>query len=131
MMRDSTFGGRIVSGASVVLETVELSTCPGVGMAGFSCSVALESDRVFLGSTTGDSVLLGCTLGGKAVERGGVSVGMNDTADDLDKIYGDDDEEATVGAQGKLRLRVHDYLLSTAPIRDATFAIPALTDVPS
>jgi cleavage and polyadenylation specificity factor subunit 1 len=138
-LRDSTFirlrfirDGRNVT--DIELETVEISSSPGVGMAGFSCSATLESERIFLGSTTGDSVLLGYTLGSKAVERGGVSVGMNDTVDDLNEIYGEDEEEGIVsisGSQGKLRLRVHDYLMSTAPIRDATFAVPALTDVVS
>jgi hypothetical protein len=58
---------------------------------------------------------------------------MNDTVDDLEAIYGDEDEEeGTVGisgAQGKLRLTIHDYLLSTAPIRDAALGIPAFSDV--
>ena len=136
-LRDSTFvrlrfirDGRNVT--DIELEMVERSTSPGVGMAGFSCSVTLESERIFLGSTTGDSMLLGYTLGSKEVDNGGVSVGMNDTVDDLNEIYGVDEEEGMVaisGSQGKLRLRVHDYLVSTAPIRDATFAVPALTDV--
>jgi hypothetical protein len=101
-------------------------------MAGFSCAVPLESERLFLGSCTGDNVLLGYTSGAGANDSGGVSVGMNDVVDDLDAIYGDDEEEGTVGisgSQGKLRLHVHDYLLSTAPIRDAAFANPAFTDV--
>jgi hypothetical protein len=94
--------------------------------------VSVSQALVVLSPLTGDSILLGYTLGSKAVDRGGVSVGMNDTVDDLDEIYGDDEEEGTVGisgAQGKLRLQVHDYLLSTAPIRDAAFGIPAFTDV--
>jgi cleavage and polyadenylation specificity factor subunit 1 len=136
-LRDSTFirlrfirDGRNVT--DIELENVELSSPHDVGMAGFSCAVTLESERIFLGSTTGDSVLLGYTLGSKAIDRAGVSVGMNDIVDDLDEIYGEDGEEGTVGingTQGKLRLRVHDYLLSTAPIRDATFAVPAFTEV--
>ena len=136
-LRNSTFvrlqfirDGRNVT--DIELETVEIATCPGVGMAGFSCSVTLESERIFLGSTTGDSILLGYMLGSKAVDKGGISVGMNDMVDDLNEIYGDEEEEGLVGissSQGKLRLRVHDYLMSTAPIRDATFAVPALTDV--
>jgi cleavage and polyadenylation specificity factor subunit 1 len=136
-LRDSTFirlrfirDGRNVT--DIELEMAEISTSRGVGMAGFSCSVTLEAERIFLGSTTGDSILFGYSLGSKAVDRGGVNVGMNDTVDDLNEIYGDDEEEGIVGingSQGKLRLRVHDNLMSTAPIRDATFAIPALTDV--
>lgn len=137
-LRDSTFirlrfirDGRSVT--DIEVERVDISAFPGLGMAGFSCAVPLELERVFLGSTTGDSILLGYTSSTKAVDSGGISEGMNDTGDDLDAIYGDDDEEeGTVGIsaqQGKLRLRVHDYLLSTAPIRDATFAIPAFTDV--
>jgi len=136
-LRDATFvrvrfirDGRNVT--DIELESADVSTVPGVGMAGFSCVATLESERIFLGSTTGDSVLLGYTVGSKGIDRGGVSVGMNDTVDDLDEIYGDDEEEGTVGisgTQGKLRLRVDDYLLSTAPIRDATFAVPAFSDV--
>ena len=137
-LRDSTFvrlrfirDGRNVT--DIELERVEISTIPGLGMAGFSCAVPLDSQRVFLGSCTGDSILVGYSSGSSAVDSGGLSVGMNDTADDLDAIYGDDDEdEGTVGisgSQGKLRLRIHDYLQSTAPIRDAAFSIPAFTDV--
>ena len=137
-LRDATFvrlrfirDGRNVT--DIELERVDISTIPGVGMAGFSCAVSLESERVFLGSCTGDSVLVGYTSGAGATDSGGVSVGMNDVVDDLDAIYGDDEEEGTVGisgSQGKLRLHVHDYLLSTAPIRDAAYANPAFTDVP-
>jgi cleavage and polyadenylation specificity factor subunit 1 len=137
-LRDATFvrlrfirDGRNVT--DIELERVDISTIPGVGMAGFSCAVSLESERVFLGSCTGDSVLVGYTSGAGATDSGGVSVGMNDVVDDLDAIYGDDEEEGTVGisgSQGKLRLHVHDYLLSTAPIRDVAYANPAFTDVP-
>lgn len=136
-LRDSSFirlrfikDGRNVT--DIELERVDMPGATGVRMAGFSCGVTMEASRVFLGSSTADSVLLGYTVAGKAVDRGGVSVGMNDTVDDLEDIYGDDEEEGTVaisGAQGKLRLRIHDSLFSTAPIRDATFATPAFSDV--
>jgi cleavage and polyadenylation specificity factor subunit 1 len=136
-LRDSTFirlrfikDGRNVT--DIELEHVEVSGSPEVRTAGFSCAVTMESNRVFLGSATADSVLLGYTVSGKAVDRGGVSVGMNDVVDDLEDIYGEDEEEGTVaisGDQGKLRLRIHDSLFSTAPIRDAAFATPAFSDV--
>ena len=136
-LRDSSFirvrfikDGRNV--IDIELERVDLSSAPGVRMAGFSCAVTLESSRIFFGSSTADSVLLGYTIAGKSADRGGVSVGMNDTVDELEDIYGDDEEEGTVaisGAQGKLRLRIHDSLFSTAPIRDATFGTPAFSDV--
>jgi cleavage and polyadenylation specificity factor subunit 1 len=136
-LRDATFfrlrfirDGRSVT--DMELERLDLSSFPGVGLAGFSCAVSLESQRVFLGSMTADSVLLGYTSSTKTTDTSGVSVGVDDTGDDLDEIYGEEDEEGTVGisgAQGKLRLRVHDYLLSTAPIRDARFATPVFTDV--
>jgi cleavage and polyadenylation specificity factor subunit 1 len=137
-LRDSTFvrlrfikDGRNVT--DIELERVEVSGTPEVRTAGFGCAVTMESSRLFWGSSTADSILLGYTVSGKAVDHGGVSVGMNDTVDDLEDIYGDDEEEGTVaisGNQGKLRLRIHDSLFSTAPIRDATFAAPAFSDVP-
>ena len=136
-LRDGTFArlrfirdGRNVT--DIEVEQADISSLPGVGLAGFSCALPLESDRVFLGSATGDSILLGYNSGNKAVESGGVSIGMNDTGDDLDDIYGEGDEEGTVGisgTQGKLKLRVHDSLMSTAPIRDAVFGAPAFSDV--
>jgi cleavage and polyadenylation specificity factor subunit 1 len=134
-LRDGTFtrlrfirDGRNVT--DIELERADISTIPGVALAGFSCAVPLDATRLFLGSTTGDSVLLGYTSREK-VETG-VSVGMNDTGDDLDEIYGDDEEEGTVGISGsheKLRLHVHDFLTSTAPIRDVNFSIPAFSEV--
>jgi cleavage and polyadenylation specificity factor subunit 1 len=136
-LRDGTFtrlrfirDGRNVT--DIELEKAEIASIPGVGIAGFSCAIPLDSSRVFLGSMTGDSVLFGYSSGVK-VETG-VIVGMNDTGDDLDEIYGDDDEEGTVGISGsheKLRLQVHDFLMSTAPIRDLTFGVPAFSEVPT
>ena len=133
-LRDSAFiqlrflrDGRNVTDISI--DTVHISSIPGIGMAGFSCSVALASERLFFGSVTGDSVLMGYSVRGKAVNVGGVSIGMNDTVDDLDKIYGDEEEDGTIVTNMKLQVRVHDYLRCTAPIRDATFAVPALSDV--
>jgi hypothetical protein len=134
-LRDGTFArlrfirdGRNVT--DIELERAEITKIPGVGIAGFSCAVPLDSSRVFLGSTTADSVLLGYTSGGKTDT--GASIGMNDTVDDLDEIYGDDEEEGTVrigGSHEKIRLQVHDFLMSTAPIRDITFGVPILEDV--
>lgn len=137
-LRDGTFArlrfirdGRNVT--DIEVEQAEVANFPGVGLAGFTCAISLDNERLFLGSKTGDSVLLGYTSGDKSTEAGIVSVGMNDTADDLEAIYGDEDEdEGTVGisgAQGKLALTINDFLLSTAPIRDAAFGIPAFTDV--
>jgi hypothetical protein len=137
-LRDGTFArlrfirdGRNVT--DIEVEQAEVANFPGVGLAGFTCAISLENERLFLGSKTGDSVLLGYTSGDKSTEAGVVSIGMNDTADDLEAIYGDEDEdEGTVGisgAQGKLALTINDFLLSTAPIRDAAFGIPAFTDV--
>lgn len=137
-LRDGTFArlrfirdGRNVT--DIEVEQAELSNLPEVGLAGFTCAVPLDNQRLFVGSRTADSVLLGYTSGDKGLETGGVSVGMNDTVDDLEAIYGDEEEEeGTVGisgAGGKLRLTIHDFLLSTAPIRDAAFGIPAFSDV--
>lgn len=111
------------------IETVDLAKLPEVVISGFSCAAALEGQRVFLGSQTGDSLLLGYTSTGKT-DSTGVKIGMNDTVDDLAGIYGDDDEEGTVTTvQQKLRLQVHDFLLNTAPIRDAILSTPAFSDV--
>jgi len=135
-LRNSTFvqlrfnrDGRNVT--DIQLETLEISRIPEVGIAGFGCAVLLQSERVFLGSTTGDSILVGYTSGAKCQEAGAVTVGMNDTVDDLDDIYGDDENnEAPSGVKGKgkMRLLIHDYLFSTAPIRDAVFAPPSFSE---
>lgn len=113
------------------IEMLEISSLPEVGLAGFSCAVPLESHRAFLGSTTGDSILMGYSPGDKARDSSGVVGGMNDTVDDLEALYGDDRDEIEDSKErkGTLRLQVHNFLMNVAPIRDATFAPPAFTDV--
>jgi cleavage and polyadenylation specificity factor subunit 1 len=122
--------GRSVT--DIDIEKLDLSTIPGVGLAGFSCAVPLASERVFLGSISGDSVLLGYISGTKAIDTSEVRIGMNDTVDDLNDIYGDEDEIAATAAgshKSKIRLRIHDFLQSTAPIRDAILAPPVFSEV--
>jgi len=136
-LRDGTFirikflrDGRNVT--DLDFEVVEYSATQGIGLAGFSCGISLDSERVFLGSGTGDSVLIGHTAR-RTREREGVKVGMNDTLEDLDDLYGDEEEDAGTKVEmggSKLRLTIHDFLLSTAPIRDIAYGIPAYTEVP-
>jgi cleavage and polyadenylation specificity factor subunit 1 len=137
-LRDGSFAkvrfvrdGRNVT--DIEFEMVEFTSLPGVAIAGFSCAAHLNDERIFLGSTTGDSVLLGYTSATKRLPSTGVRIGMNDTVDDLEDIYKDDAEDeqpSRTGGHSKLKLQLHDSFLSTAPIRDAILTPPALADVP-
>jgi len=118
--------GRSVT--EIDIEKVELSKVPNVIIAGYSCAVALEDDRLFFGSQTGDSLLLGYSAQIKR-DTSVVRVGMNDTVDDLAGIYGDEDEDDMLPVtKGKLRIQIHDFLMNTAPIRDAILATPAFSE---
>jgi cleavage and polyadenylation specificity factor subunit 1 len=133
-LRDGTFircrflrDGRNVTDMDI--ERVDLSKIPNAVISGYSCAASLDDERVFFGSQTGDSLLLGYSSQTRR-DASVVKIGMNDTVDDLAGIYGDEDEEASLPAvKGKLRLQIHDFLMNTAPIRDAILATPLFSEV--
>lgn len=128
--------GRTVTGISVKL--VPLESGGGIIPSRISCISKLEKQVFFVGSTTGDSVVVGWTR--KFAQAGKRKARILDPSleyelddldiedvDDEDDLYGDSGAVTTVtnGANGQpkggdIMFRIHDTLLSIAPIRELT-----------
>lgn len=128
--------GRTVTGISVKL--VPLESGGGVIPSRVSCLTKLDKQVMFVGSATSDSFVVGWTR--KHAQTGRKKSRLLDTSleyeiddldleevDDEDDLYGDStalttDASATNGQakDGDIIFRIHDTLLSIAPIRDFT-----------
>ncbi|KAI9163123.1 Protein cft1 [Paramyrothecium foliicola] len=132
--------GRTVSGLSIKLITPE---CGGdVLKSRASCISRLGKNAFFIGSETGDSVVLGWSKKQSQEKRKkpklldpdlGLDVDDLEIEDDEedDDLYGDDSGAVKTaqavngtGKQGEITFRIHDTLLSIAPIRDFTCGEP-------
>lgn len=133
--------GRTVSGISVKIVTAE---CGGnLTKTGASCISKIGKNAIFIGSETGDSIVLGWTRKQSQEKRRKArfdpDLGMD--ADDLDLDDEDDEDDDLYGTEsaaakpaqdangtsksGDLIFRIHDSLLSIAPIKDLTSGQPA------
>ncbi|KOS21575.1 Protein cft1 [Escovopsis weberi] len=137
--------GRTVSGLGVKLVGPESGG--DVIKARPSCLARFGKDSFFVGSEMGDSVVLGCTRKHVQEKRkksrlvdpdlaldAELDLDDDDDDDDDDDLYGNDSAPAkptslaTGGAArpgGDVAFRVHDVLLSLAPIQDLTCGKPA------
>jgi hypothetical protein len=116
-----TIEGRKVFGFSIERAT----TVGDIIVTNPTTFSALGERGVFLGSATGDSKLLTWVRGGRLAAGGKLAVSRGDdkagdTADDLDDIYGDDDEHNGVAGTSdkKLEYGVADELVCYGPIHD-------------
>ncbi|PHH70369.1 hypothetical protein CDD80_6059 [Ophiocordyceps camponoti-rufipedis] len=132
--------GRTVSGISARLVTPESGG--SLVSSQVSCIARLGKNSLFLGSETGDSIVLGW-LRKQSQEKRKKSrlldpdLGLE--ADDLDMdddedddLYGDDTDAAKLSQPingtaklGEMTFRIQDTLLSIAPILDFTCGVPA------
>ncbi|KAH6884552.1 CPSF A subunit region-domain-containing protein [Thelonectria olida] len=129
--------GRTVSGISIRMLAAENGGHLIKSQA--SCTSKLGKTSIFIGSETGDSVVLGWSRKAGQEKRRKAKVIDPDLALDVDDLDLDDDEDddddlygtestaikpshATNGAgkTGELSFRIHDTLLSIAPIQDFT-----------
>lgn len=140
--------GRTVSGLSV--KTVRKEAGGDLLLAGVSCFSRVGRQALFVGSEQADSVVLGWSRKqGQATRRkpradgGADEEYFDDEPDDGDNGEDDDDDDDLYGdgpsvaqpsgldsGSGKggddLSFRIHDRLLSLAPIRDMVFGKPAV-----
>lgn len=128
--------GRTVSGISIKLLAAENGG--NVVKTRASCTSKLGKSSIFVGSETGDSVVLGWSRKQGQEKRRKARVIDPDLALDVDDLEFDDEEDdddlygtesaaikpshATNGVSktGELSFRIHDSLFSIAPIQDVT-----------
>ncbi|TPX19066.1 uncharacterized protein E0L32_011227 [Thyridium curvatum] len=126
--------GRTVSGLNVRLITPE---CGGEILPSGAATISrLGRSAMFVGSETGDSLVVGWTRkqGQTSRRKPRVDETIDEEAeddfldeDDEDDLYGDEpvaktpSGAGTGGTGGELVFRIHDRLISVAPIRDITY----------
>ncbi|KAF4124810.1 cleavage and polyadenylation specificity factor subunit 1 [Geosmithia morbida] len=135
--------GRTVTGISIKMVAAD---CGGhLVRSSASCASKLPGDAVFIGSESNDGIVLGWTRNRSQEKRKKSRIIDNDLAalgvddadlDDVeedDDLYGNDSGTSKPSAQdahgnhksGDLTFRIHDTLLSLAPIYDAACGKPA------
>ncbi|CAK7226945.1 mRNA cleavage and polyadenylation factor subunit [Sporothrix curviconia] len=140
--------GRVVSGVSI--KPVSQEAGGGALLSGVACLSRVGRQALFAGSEDADSVVLGWSRKQSEATRRKPKASdelfdddredgeeMDDDEEDDDDLYGDGpstiqlNASSTSGSSGKnsgdLSFRVHDSLVSIAPIRDMTFGKPPLT----
>ena len=132
--------GRTVSGLGIKLVPAENGG--NLIKTAVSTISRLGKNVFFLGSENGDSVVLGCTRRQTQEKRKRPRLADADLALDVDDLDLEDDEEEDdlygedssapkstqavngISKSGEVILRLHDTLLSLAPIRDVTCGAP-------
>ncbi|CAK7210770.1 mRNA cleavage and polyadenylation factor subunit [Sporothrix eucalyptigena] len=136
--------GRIVSG--VTIKPVSQEAGGEVILSGVASLSKIGRQALFAGSEDADSVVLGWSRKQSETTRRKLKVGddlFEDDQEDGEEIDEEDDDDlygdgpstiqlntSTSGSSGKssgdLSFRIHDQLISIAPIRDMTFGKPPL-----
>ncbi len=139
------FDGRVVSGVSVRMVASDVGG--DILLSGASCLSRVGRQALFAGSEDADSVVFGWSRKQAQTARRKPRAGDEFFDDDMedgddveeeeddDDLYGDgpsaaqpSDASSSAGKPGgELSFRLHDRLISIAPIRDMTFGKPALT----
>ncbi|KAF8446478.1 CPSF A subunit region-domain-containing protein [Terfezia claveryi] len=141
--------GRNVSGLIVTkLASPDNKEQPSVFGVWGSCIVSLGSRRLFVGSMTSDSKLIGWKHRGEK-QTGGENIkeevvydeDQDEYAfDDMDDLYGGSDDKKTASTTnargfnkfqagpGEYIFQVHDRLTNFGPLRDVTLGRPAFSD---
>lgn len=128
--------GRTVSSLHLKIVTPEFGG--SLVTSGANCATILEGQRIFIGSTTGDSKLLAWRKRARSSGANGSAVlqeaildvqdGEQDDIDDLQDLYGDEtNEKKLFGAEKTvfdLRFYLHDTVLSHGSITGMALGAP-------
>ncbi|KAB2573936.1 Cleavage/polyadenylation specificity factor A subunit [Lasiodiplodia theobromae] len=140
---DFKLDGRSVSGISI--RRVSEDKGGSVVVTAASCTTSLGRNRMFIGSEDGDSVVLGWTKKATQLSKKRTHAEMladdaelsfdEEDLEDDDDLYGDGPSTAKASAAstdssdpGNYTFRIHDSLLSLAPIKDMALASHKVTD---